>query len=192
MAFKMKGPTMYKNGMGAKGPTTTQKTGYEGQADGRATSSPFQQKAEEKPGKKVGAPKKNQFGETPEEYKKRMEEMGLRKPDKKAPPVKQTAKQAAKLPKAIGSAIAKKEGKSPLEQRLSSTKGGGEGQDQDKIFNKKGEHVGDYKDGKKVMHTKAQHAKMANTSFAKNNKQAPAPKMKRQVKVTDTIKTKKY
>tara|TARA_R110001592_G_scaffold720_7_gene3881 strand:+ start:1674 stop:2207 length:534 start_codon:yes stop_codon:yes gene_type:complete len=173
MAFKMKGPTMYKNGMGAKGPTTTQKTGYEGQADGRATSSPFQQKAEEKP-----KPKKNQFGETPEEYKKRMEEMGLRKPDKKAPPVKQTAKQAAKLPKAIVSAIAKKEGKSPLEQRLSSTKGGGEGQDQDKIFNKKGEHVGDYKNGKKVMHTKAQHAKMANTSFAKNNKQAPAPKMK--------------
>mgnify|MGYP003627426083 FL=1 len=40
---------------------------------------------------------------------------------------------------------------SPVQQRLSSTKGGGEGQDQDKIFNKKGEHVGDYVNGKKVM-----------------------------------------
>ena len=40
---------------------------------------------------------------------------------------------------------------SPAKQR--STKGG-EGQDQDKIFNKKGEHVGDWDNGKKVMHEK--------------------------------------
>ena len=175
MAFKMKGPSLYRSGMGVKGPTTTQKTGYEGQADGRATSSPFQQKAEEKPKPKE---KRNQFGETAAEYKKRMEEMGLRKPDKKAPPVKQTAKQAANLPKAIVNAIAKKQGKSPLEQRVSSLQG--EGQDQDKIFNKKGEHVGDYKNGKKVMHTKAEHTKlMASTEAAKKSKAAPKMKTKK-------------
>jgi hypothetical protein len=157
MAFKMKGPSLYQNG--ALGKNLNVQKNYAGQADGRATSSPFQQKEGEKQ-KDKEKPKLNQFGETPEQYKKRMEEMGLRKPDKKAPPTKQTAKQSAKLPKAIVNAIAKKEGKSPLEQRLSSTKGGGEGQDQDKIFNKKGEHVGDYKNGKKVMHTKAQHDKM--------------------------------
>lgn len=36
----------------------------------------------------------------------------------------------------------------PAKQRL---KKGGEAQDEDKIFNKKGEHVGDYVNGKKVM-----------------------------------------
>tara|TARA_R110002072_G_scaffold163615_2_gene316404 strand:- start:12 stop:680 length:669 start_codon:yes stop_codon:yes gene_type:complete len=39
-------------------------------------------------------------------------------------------------------------GSSPAKQRLNK---GGEGQDQDKIF-KNGEHVGDYVNGKKVMH----------------------------------------
>ena len=37
---------------------------------------------------------------------------------------------------------------SPFQQRLQKE---GEGQDQDKIFDKKGNHVGDWKDGKKVM-----------------------------------------
>ena len=46
---------------------------------------------------------------------------------------------------------------SPAKQRVVKE---GEGQDQDKIFNKKGEHIGDYVNGKKVMHTKAQHAKL--------------------------------
>jgi len=40
-------------------------------------------------------------------------------------------------------------GSSPAKQRLNK---GGEGQDQDKIF-KNGEHVGDWVNGKKVMHT---------------------------------------
>jgi len=111
MAFKMKGPSLYKNGASLK----VQKD-YAGQADGRATSSPFQQKEDKKE-------EKNEWGETPEQYKKRMEEMGLRKPEKK-------------------------EDKPPLKQRLTK---GGEGQDENKIFNNKGKHVGNYVNGKKVM-----------------------------------------
>mgnify|MGYP003991802317 CR=1 FL=1 len=116
MAFKMKGPSLYKNGASLK----VQKD-YSGQADGRATSSPFQQKEGEKQKEK---PKLNQWGETPEQYEKRVEEMGLRKPDKKS------------------------DKKTPLEQRVTK---GGEGQDENKIFNKGGNHVGDWVDGKKVM-----------------------------------------
>ena len=121
MAFKMKGPGLY-NGMGAKGAIKTQKD-YAGQADGRATSSPFQQKEEKK--------EVNQWGETPEEYKKRMVDMGLAKPSptKPAPPVKQRV-----------------------------TKGG-EGQDENKIFDKDGNHVGDWVDGKKVMKKKPKSKK---------------------------------
>jgi hypothetical protein len=37
---------------------------------------------------------------------------------------------------------------SPMKQRLTK---GGEGQDENKIFDNKGNHVGDWKDGKKVM-----------------------------------------
>ena len=37
---------------------------------------------------------------------------------------------------------------SPMKQRLTK---GGEGQDENKIFNKSGNHVGDWVDGKKVM-----------------------------------------
>ena len=81
MAFKMKGPSLYKNGASLK----VQKD-YAGQADGRATSSPLQQKEDKKE-------EKNEWGETPKQYKKRMEEMGLRKPEKKAPPVKSPVKQ---------------------------------------------------------------------------------------------------
>jgi len=84
MAYKMKGPSLYNSGFGVKGAIKNQKTGYDGQADGRATSSPFQQRV---------------------------------------------------------------------------TKGG-EGADENKIFDKSGKHVGDYVNGKKVMHTKAQHAKI--------------------------------
>lgn len=86
MAFKMKGPSLYQNG--AFGKNLNVQKDYAGQADGRATSSPFQQKEGEKQ-KDKEKPELNQFGETPGQYKKRMEEMGLRKPDKKAPPVKQ-------------------------------------------------------------------------------------------------------
>ena len=43
---------------------------------------------------------------------------------------------------------------SPAKQKLNK---GGEGQDQDKIFNDKGNHVGNWVDGKKVMHTKKPH-----------------------------------
>ena len=70
MAFKMKGASLYKNGASLK----VQKD-YAGQADGRATSS-------------------------------------------------------------------------PLQQRLTK---GGEGQDENKIFDNKGKHVGNYVNGKKVM-----------------------------------------
>lgn len=66
-------------------------------------------------------------------------------------PLQQTEKQKANLPKEIVNAIAKKQGNSPLAQRLSSTKGGGEGQDENKIFDNKGKHVGNYVNGKKVM-----------------------------------------
>ena len=57
---------------------------------------------------------------------------------------------------------------SPNKQRLNK---GGEGQDQNKIFNKKGEHVGDYVNGKKVMHTKAQHAKVMKLDSPAKNKE---------------------
>jgi len=122
MAFKMKGPSLYKGtgGMGVKGVIKNQKD-YAGQADGRATSSPFQQKEEEKPKN----PEVNQWGETPEEYKQRMIDMGLQKPP--APPA-------------------------PTKQRVTK---GGEGQDENKIFDKDGNHVGDWVDGKKVMKKQA-------------------------------------
>jgi len=81
MAFKIKRPGLY-NGMGAKGAIKTQKD-YAGQADGRATSSPFQQRV---------------------------------------------------------------------------TKGG-EGQDENKIFDKDGNHIGDWVDGKKVMKKKPKSKK---------------------------------
>jgi len=68
----MKGPSLYKNGASLK----VQKD-YAGQADGRATSSPFQQ----------------------------------------------TEKQKANLPKEIVNAIAKKQGKSPLEQKVTNEDG---------------------------------------------------------------------
>jgi len=45
----------------------------------------------------------------------------------------------------------------PVMQRVTK---GGEGADENKIFDKSGNHVGDYVNGKKVMHTKAQHAKI--------------------------------
>lgn len=149
MAFKMKGPSLYKNG--ALGRTMKVQKDYSGKEDGRATSSPLQQLIPEPtfaPPQKINP----------------------------ASPVQQTAKQAAKLPKEIVNAIAKKQGKSPLEQRVSSLQG--EGQDQDKIFNKKGEHVGDYKNGKKVMHTKAQHAKMNKALTADSRNAAANKKLK--------------
>lgn len=109
MAYKMKGPSLYQNG--ALGKNLRVQKDYAGQADGRATSSPFQQ----------------------------------------------TEKQKEKLPAEIVNAIAKKQNKSPLEQRVTK---GGEGADENKIFDKSGKHVGDYVNGKKVMHTKAKHAKI--------------------------------
>ena len=63
MAFKMKGPSLYQNG--AFGKNLNVQKDYAGQADGRATSSPFQQKEGEKQ-KDKEKPKLNQFGETPE------------------------------------------------------------------------------------------------------------------------------
>ena len=50
---------------------------------------------------------------------------------------------------------------SPAKQKLNK---GGEGQDQDKIFNAKGIHVGDYVNGKKVMHHEQQHKKIVKSS----------------------------
>ena len=60
-----------------------------------------------------------------------------------------------KVKKAYKTLQTKKE--SPAKQKLPGVQG--EGQDQDKIFNNKGEHVGDWVDGKKVMHTKKSPAK---------------------------------
>jgi len=63
MAFKMKGPSLYKGmgGFGAKGAIKNNKD-YAGKADGRATSSPFQVKTdktkEELLGAVTGRPKK--------------------------------------------------------------------------------------------------------------------------------------
>ena len=50
---------------------------------------------------------------------------------------------------------------SPAKQKLNK---GGEGQDQDKIFDAKGIHVGDYVNGKKVMHHEQQHKKIVKSS----------------------------
>ena len=50
---------------------------------------------------------------------------------------------------------------SPMKQRLTK---GGEGQDENKIFDDKGKHVGNYVNGKKVMLKAAkQHEHMENT-----------------------------
>ena len=157
MAFKMKGPSLYKNGANLK----VQKN-YAGQADGRATSSPFQQKEE-------GKEKLNEWGETPDQYKKRMEEMGLRKPDKKSdkktpleqkvdpdapgipgtpgyePPVKRSDLDAK------GKAIWDRNHAKGKKKKGSKSGRETEGQDEDKIFDNNGRHVGDYVNGKKVM-----------------------------------------
>ena len=77
MGFKMKGPSMYPNYKKGSESLKIQRD-YAGQADGRATSSPFQQKEETK---EKGI-ERNQWGETPEEYKQRMIDMGLQKPPK--------------------------------------------------------------------------------------------------------------
>ena len=53
--------------------------------------------------------------------------------------------------------------RAPVKQRL---KKGGEAQDEDKIFNEKGEHVGDWVDGKKVR-TKEQERKTLQKMFDK-------------------------
>lgn len=47
---------------------------------------------------------------------------------------------------------------SPMKQRLTK---GGEGQDENKIFDDKGKHVGNYVNGKKVMLKKAKEATFA-------------------------------
>jgi hypothetical protein len=98
MGYKMKGPSMYPNYKKGSESLKIQRD-YAGQADGRATSSPFQEKEKEEE-KEV-----NQWGETPEEYKQRMIDMGLRKadntkdatpkdtPPEDAAPTKQTRKE---------------------------------------------------------------------------------------------------
>ena len=77
MGFKMKGPSMYpnykktvfKNGIGAQGDIPgQQKKGYEGMADGRATSSPFQAKKETLTVKKGSAADKKSKKKTKEDY----------------------------------------------------------------------------------------------------------------------------
>ena len=67
MAFKMKGHTL---------PGINQRSETKNMADGRSKSSAFQKNEENK--KKV---EKNEWGETPEQYKQRMIDMGLRKSD---------------------------------------------------------------------------------------------------------------
>ena len=74
------------------------------------------------------------------------------------------------------------EKKSPAKQRVIR---GGEGQDQNKIFNDKGEHIGNYVNGKKVMlSTKSKHGQLndAQREFKTDIKLAQAktkPKAKR-------------
>jgi hypothetical protein len=115
MGFKMKGPSLYPNfkkgrqalyGVENPGNISGQQKDYKGTADGRATSSPFQMSEKETLSVKKGSAadkkskvKRNQWGETPEEYRKRMEEMGLRKSDKKAPPTKMTGDKKKKKTK---------------------------------------------------------------------------------------------
>ena len=54
--------------------------------------------------------------------------------------------------------LKKKEKKSPAKQRVIKE---GEGQDQNKIFNNKGQHVGNWVNGKKVMlSTKSKHGQL--------------------------------
>tara|TARA_E500000305_G_scaffold108988_1_gene112827 strand:+ start:694 stop:1404 length:711 start_codon:yes stop_codon:yes gene_type:complete len=65
MAFKMKGSSLY-------GKLNLNRGGNANRPDGRAKSSAFQKDEE-----------KNEWGETPEEYKQRMIDMGLRKSDVK-------------------------------------------------------------------------------------------------------------
>jgi len=102
----MKGPTLYPNYKGAKAQIQINRNGNPGAADGRASSSPFQMSEKETLNVKKGSAadkkskvKRNQWGETPEEYRKRMEEMGLRKSDKKASPAKMTGDKKKKKTK---------------------------------------------------------------------------------------------
>tara|TARA_R110000824_G_scaffold2889_12_gene13139 strand:- start:353 stop:805 length:453 start_codon:yes stop_codon:yes gene_type:complete len=130
MAFKMKGPSLYKgtSGMGVKGAIKNQKD-YAGQADGRATSSPFQHPDTVEEGSNKDA------GHAAKHNKKHTDGWTHGKvgseDNKWTPPVDK---------------------KTPLEQRVTK---GGEGQDENKIFDKDGNHVGDWVDGKKVMKKQA-------------------------------------
>ena len=65
--FKMKGSGHY--GLGNSSPA-------------KAKSSPAKDHEKDDKGKVIKHPGVNQWGETPEEYKKRVTEMGLREPDK--------------------------------------------------------------------------------------------------------------
>jgi len=68
--------------------------------------------------------------------------------------------------------VTKQVKKSPAKQRLNK---GGEGQDQNKIFDKNGKHVGDYVNGKKVMKsTKSAHGQLndAERDFKRDTERA--------------------
>jgi len=82
MAFKMKGSSLY-------GKLNLNRGGQANRPDGRAKSSAFQKDEE-----------KNEWGETPEEYKQRMIDMGLRKSDAKEEIDSKENKKASKRDKA--------------------------------------------------------------------------------------------
>tara|TARA_S200002703_G_C3751562_1_gene231241 strand:- start:246 stop:722 length:477 start_codon:yes stop_codon:yes gene_type:complete len=82
MAFKMKGSSLY-------GKLNLNRGGNANRPDGRAKSSAFQKDEE-----------KNEFGETPEQYKQRMIDMGLRKSDAKEEIDSKENKKASKRDKA--------------------------------------------------------------------------------------------
>jgi len=159
MAFKMKGPSLYKGigGMGAKGAIKNQKD-YAGQADGRATSSPFQHTDTVEEGTNRDAryaAKHNKkhtdgwkHGEVGSEDNK------WTPPADKKTPLEQTVgggiQPAKPTTSNITNAMSSTVGSvaSAFPQRVTK---GGEGQDENKIFDKDGNHVGDWVDGKRVM-----------------------------------------
>jgi hypothetical protein len=144
MAYKMKGPSLYKNG--ALGKNLKIQKDYSGQKDGRATSSPLQMSIAEpvyKPPMQIPAGV-DTSSLTPIQQKVDPDAPGTPGTPGYEPPVKRSDLDAK------GKAIwdrnhakgKKKETKSGRET---------EGQDENKIFDNNGNHVGNYVNGEKVM-----------------------------------------
>tara|TARA_R110000796_G_scaffold163887_1_gene280824 strand:+ start:635 stop:1075 length:441 start_codon:yes stop_codon:yes gene_type:complete len=142
MAYKMKGPSLYKNG--ALGKNLKVQKDYSGQKDGRATSSPLQQLIPQPPPQMPAQAPVQTPALTPIQQKVDPDAPGTPGMPGYEPPVKRSDLDAK------GKAIWDR---NHAKKKKKETKSGREteGQDENKIFDNNGNHVGNYVNGEKVM-----------------------------------------